>query len=363
MFVGKRRSNLQENEKKISIIVPAYNVEKYISKCLDSIVEQTYKNIEIIVINDGSRDGTLNILKEYKEKDNRVIIIDKQNAGVSQARNDGLKKATGNYILFVDGDDWINKKTCEVTFNKIIETNADIVMFSYVREYDNKSINKSQLEDNQIFEGQLLKEKVYRRLVGPYTKEELAHPEKLSSFSPIWGKLYKAELFQGHIFRDIKEIGSSGEDTYLNIEIMPKVKSLAYIKEYFYHYRKNNASSITKSVDLTIHKKGILHYQELKNLIQRQNVDNTFYEALDNFFAINIISESITIISQNGDSKVKKEAFKNIFNDDIYISCVKKLNTSSMPIHWKVYFYTIKHKMLFMFYFLAKCMYKLSSKV
>ena len=354
---------MQENEKKISIIVPAYNVEKYISKCLDSIVEQTYKNIEIIVINDGSRDGTLNILKEYKEKDNRVIIIDKQNAGVSQARNDGLKKATGNYILFVDGDDWINKNTCEVTFNKIIETNADIVMFSYVREYDNKSINKSQLDDNQIFEGQLLKEKVYRRLVGPYIKEELAHPEKLSSFSPIWGKLYKAELFQGHTFRDIKEIGSSGEDTYLNIEIMPNVKKLVYIKEFYYHYRKNNESSITKSVDMTIHEKGILHYNELKKLIQKQNVDKSFYEALDNFFAINIIAESMTVISRKGSSKEKKEALKSILNDKTYIECIKKLDTSSMPIHWKLYFYTAKHKILLAFYILVKCMYKLSSKV
>ena len=330
---------------------------------MESIINQTYKNIEIIVINDGSKDKTLEILKDIKDKDERVIIIDKENQGASKARNDGLKIATGDYILFVDGDDWIDENTCEVTINKIKETNADIVMFSYIREYDNASIKKSQLDSDCTFEGQELKEKVYRRLVGPYTNEELSHPEKLSSFSPIWGKLYKKEILEGHVFRDIKEIGSSGEDTYFNIEIMPDVKKLVYIKEYFYHYRKNNSSSITKSVDITIHEKGILHYNELKKLIQKQNVDETFYDALDNFFAINVISESMTIISRNGKSKIKKEALKSILNDELYINCIKNLNTKSMPIHWKVYFYTARHLMILSFYILVKFMYMLSNKV
>ncbi|MBR4570580.1 MAG: glycosyltransferase family 2 protein, partial [Candidatus Riflebacteria bacterium] len=91
----------------VSVIIPAYNVEKYIGECLDSIIFQTYKNIEIIVVNDGSKDNTLSIIRDYSKKDNRIIIIDKQNTGVSDTRNCGINKAKGVYIVFVDGDDYL----------------------------------------------------------------------------------------------------------------------------------------------------------------------------------------------------------------------------------------------------------------
>ena len=92
----------------ISVIVPVYNVENYLGKCLDSLINQTYKDIEIICINDGSTDNSLNILREYEQMDSRIIIIDQKNGGLSNARNIGLKEAAGEYIMFVDSDDWID---------------------------------------------------------------------------------------------------------------------------------------------------------------------------------------------------------------------------------------------------------------
>ena len=124
--------------KKISIIIPIYNTALYLNKCLDSIINQTYKNIEIILINDGSKDNSLKICQEYTFRDNRIILINKQNAGVSQARNDGIKIASGDYIMFVDSDDWLELNTIEICVNEI--KNYDLLLFPYIREFKDRSI-------------------------------------------------------------------------------------------------------------------------------------------------------------------------------------------------------------------------------
>lgn len=114
---------------KFSIIIPVWNLEPYISRCLDSIIAQTYRNIEIICINDGSTDNSLNILQEYAERDNRIKIIDQENQGVSVARNNGIDAASGDYLLFVDGDDYVDTRMCEVLNGKV--ENYDLVFFNY----------------------------------------------------------------------------------------------------------------------------------------------------------------------------------------------------------------------------------------
>ena len=121
---------------KVSIIVAAYNVEKYIERCMDSLINQTLYDIEIIVVNDGSTDSTLNILKRYNERDNRIIIVDKKNAGLIEARKSGLVEAKGEYLLFVDGDDWIDIKTAEILYNKAKKDKLDIVCYNLCHAYD-----------------------------------------------------------------------------------------------------------------------------------------------------------------------------------------------------------------------------------
>lgn len=113
----------------MSVIIPVYNVEEYLRECLDSVINQSLKEIEIICVNDGSKDGSLAILKEYAEKDDRVILIDKPNGEVSSARNAGIVRATGEFIAFVDSDDLIDRETYEYTYNEAIKNNADITVF------------------------------------------------------------------------------------------------------------------------------------------------------------------------------------------------------------------------------------------
>lgn len=126
----------------VSIIVPIYNVEKYLNRCLDSLVNQTFKDIEIIALNNGSTDSSLDILKDYASNDNRITIIDNENLGVSKARNIGIDKASGKYIVFVDSDDWIDTNMIEVLYSNITKNNCDLVMCTYVREFDDHSKEK-----------------------------------------------------------------------------------------------------------------------------------------------------------------------------------------------------------------------------
>lgn len=137
--INSNEINNNNNNKCVSIIIPVYNASKYLEKCLDSIINQTYQNIEIITINDGSKDNSLEILNEYASKDNRIKIIDKENGGVSSARNIGIDMATGKYIMFIDADDYIEKDMLEVMHRQIEEQDAQICLCGMnVVSLDNK---------------------------------------------------------------------------------------------------------------------------------------------------------------------------------------------------------------------------------
>ena len=135
--------------KTVSVIIPVYNVEKYLPKCLESVTAQTYANLEIICVNDGSPDNSSAILEEYAKKDGRIIIINQENTGLSGARNTGIRAASGEYIVFVDSDDWIDAETVETAVSKA--ENADTVMWGYVREFADKSLEKKIFDSDRSF--------------------------------------------------------------------------------------------------------------------------------------------------------------------------------------------------------------------
>ena len=131
----------------ISIIVPVYNVEKYLKHCLDSLINQTMQDIEIICVNDGSKDKSLAILEDYVKRDKRIVLLNQPNSGVSVARNNALKHVRGEYYMFVDSEDWIDANACEVAYNCVVKENADCLMFSYVKVFGCHSIVNHLFED------------------------------------------------------------------------------------------------------------------------------------------------------------------------------------------------------------------------
>ena len=217
---------------KITIIVPVYNVEHYLDKCLDSLINQTYKNLEIIVINDGSIDNSGIICQEYAQKDNRIVYIEKENGGQSEARNMGLDRMTGSYVTFVDSDDWIELDYVEILYKKITEYQADIAVGNYY------SFNETEgMYYFHIF-GDSYHEKVYDNVS---IFENLYESQEMKSFAliSVWGKLYKADLFKQLRF----DIGKLGEDGYLNQKIYLLAEKTIYLNKGLYAYRQREGSS------------------------------------------------------------------------------------------------------------------------
>ena len=217
---------------KITVIVPVYNVENYLNKCLDSLINQTYKNLEIIVINDGSTDNSGIICQEYAQKDNRIVYIEKENGGQSEARNMGLDRMTGSYVTFVDSDDWVEPNYVEVLYKKLLEYCADIAVGNYY-SYD----EKEGVFYFHIF-GDSYYEKVYDNVS---IFENFYESQHMKNFALICvaGKLYKADLF-----RDLRfEVGKLGEDGYLNQKIYLLAEKTIYLNAGLYAYRQREGSS------------------------------------------------------------------------------------------------------------------------
>ena len=217
---------------KITVIVPVYNVENYLNKCLDSLINQTYKNLEIIVINDGSTDNSGKICQEYAQKDNRIIYIEKENGGQSEARNMGLDRMTGSYVTFVDSDDWVELDYVEVLYNKLIEYQADIAVGNYYLYNEQEGIFYFHIFGNSYYE------KVYDNVS---IFENFYESEHMKNFALICvgGKLYKSDLFRELRF----EVGKLGEDGYLNQKIYLLAEKTIYLNAGLYAYRQREGSS------------------------------------------------------------------------------------------------------------------------
>lgn len=325
----------------ISIIVPVYNIEKYIGKCIDSLIHQTYKKIEIICINDGSTDNSLNVIKKYKKNDLRIVIIDQKNMGVSQARNNALKIASGEYIMFVDGDDWIDIHTCEFALSKIKEKNADVILWTYVREYEDKTLIKNIFEEKSLFfnkEDVYLK--IYRRIFGLYG-DEMNRPDHGDSIVPVWGKLYRKDIIINHHIQFIDYKIVAAEDALFNMEYFSYVEKAYYEKKYYYHYRKND-SSLTRSFNenLVFQWNNLINYMESE--IKNKNLDDTFIQALSNRRCLSIIPLGLNILYK--ERKPIKEISQLTSNLDLH-KAIERLDFKVLPLVWKIFFFCSKYEL------------------
>lgn len=212
----------------ISIIVPIYNVEKYLQECIESLLKQTYKNIEIILVDDGSPDNCPQICDEFLKKDKRIKVFHKVNGGLSDARNYGLERATGNYICFVDSDDFVTEDYIEFLYNKLILNNVDIAMCGFTNYYnDNKMKCKIKKVQNKIYDRELAH--IYLNVLGYFDVAS-------------WNKIYKKELFNDVRF----PVGKTCEDWRIMHNIIDKTNNVFYDSAIKYYYRRRE-NSITSS--------------------------------------------------------------------------------------------------------------------
>lgn len=324
--------------KMVSIIVPVYNLEKFIEQCLRSIIEQTYKHLEILVIDDGSTDQSAKIIKEIANQDARIIYINQENAGVAETRNAGLKNATGSYVVFVDGDDWLDP-TCIVEAVKVAESkDLDMVMWPYRKEHLDYSQKTLLFDETEKYWDETKIANLYRRFIGN-TKEELRYPEKLDSLCTVWGKLYRKELLENVVFYDKEIIGSTAEDILFNIHALGSMKRAGYISNVFYHYRKTNEQSLTHHYDRNLVNKRKKYYEIIEKHLKQSNLDKTYDEALSNRVALSFIGIGLALIEDKQISVWNKyKEIKRIFEINQYKKAFKQLELSYLPIHWKLFF-------------------------
>ena len=349
----------------ISVIVPVYNVEKYLNRCIDSILNQTFKQIEIILVDDGSTDNSPIICDEYSNKYENIKVIHKKNNRVAAARNDGIKIATGKYIAFVDGDDWIDLDCLEKMYEVAEKNQTDIVICSYVREFKDHAKPKDiKLDENKIYQGDDLAV-LHRRILGPI-KEEFRNPESLDSIGSACGKLYKREIIlkSGYRFIDLKEIGTA-EDTLFNFMLFNEVTKISFIDKCFYHYWKENENSITTKYNPNLFNQWKNLFKYMEEFIKNNNLDNSFYESLGNRICVGVLGLGLNECKEDNNVswRVKTKHLKTILNDKQIKEAYSKLELKYFPIHWKIFYCFNKYRIAFLSYMMLNTISILRKKI
>ncbi|MCI7189011.1 MAG: glycosyltransferase [Fusobacterium mortiferum] len=277
---------------KISVIIPVYNVEKYIGQCLDSIVNQTYKNLEIIIVNDGTKDNSMRVVEKYLS-DKRIKIINKENGGLSSARNKGMEEVTGEYISFVDSDDWIELDTYERLIKNL--TNEDVIIFNHSRVEDSTGevIESKHIKDNEMIELQ----ENFR-----YLYAKIAHS--------CWNKLYKTEYVRKNNFKFLEILY---EDVFWNIQIIYSTTNIKLLNESFYNYRINRKGSIMQN----------RKNNDVEYIKRQEKAYNTILEDMTKFIENNKKDYSagklVYILSERENWRAKLERNLNFEEIDKYL--------------------------------------------
>lgn len=256
------------NNELISIIVPIYNKEDYLRQCLDSIINQSYTNFEVLLVNDGSTDSSGIICQEYSERDSRFRYIEKKNGGVSSARNLGLELSEGAYITFIDSDDWIEFNYLEVLYNALRENNTDVAISSYKSYY---------LDGNFYLRVYSSQEEEFLR-IGKRNRdvflEEFPKLGKLNhDFHCIASKLFKRELLESQKF---DESINYGEDLYFFFNLYLKIQSIIYVKEATYIYRQHG-TNITLNFTESLALQEIQIHEQILKSAENQGIASFYY--------------------------------------------------------------------------------------
>ena len=302
---------------KISVIIPVYNVEKYLEPCLDSVINQTFKDIEIICVNDGSTDNSRKILEEYKDKDSRIIIVDKENGGLSSARNSGMKVATGEFLSFIDSDDWVELTMLEKLYKNITSLNTDISICA-VHQFDETT---QKIDDTVPYFTLEFFDNSFDNRAFSY---EDTKPFLMDVCVMAWNKLYRKSLIDecNATFPE----GLIWEDGPFFFSIYFKAKRVSIVRDFLYYYRINRKGSIVQKggkqfidiIDVVE-----LMYNSIKNLPCFDEIKYEFYyrKIDDIVYRYDLIDD---IYKDEFSRKLRTKKF--LFDDKIFDSVIVENN-------------------------------------
>ena len=273
---------------KLSLIIPVYNVEKYLERCLESVVNQTFKDIEIIIVNDGSTDNSKSIIEKYlKQYPEKIKYYEKENGGLSSARNYGLKYATGEYVAFLDSDDYVEPTMYEEMYNTAKKENSDMVECDFMWEYPDKIVH----DIGSFYEG----------------KKETIEKARVVA----WNKLIKREIIE----REKLEFpfGLRYEDVEFFYKLVPYLNNISFVKKEFIHYvQRNNSIANTQNIrtkEIFIVLDNVIEYYKKLGIYEE------YKEELEYIYVRYLLCSSLKRMCKIGDKKERKQALKETWNN------------------------------------------------
>lgn len=346
------------NNPKISILIPVYLSYPFLDKINKCMLNQTYTNIEIVYINDGSPDESGAKCDQFANNDKRVKVIHKKNSGAADALNTGIENATGDYIMFIDADDWIELNTCEIAIEKALQFDTDMVFWLNIKEFQNKSIPYPPFfKQNKLFANEDI-QFLRRRMIG-LINDELKTPTQTDAFNAGWGKLYKASIIKNnHInWTATHLVGSS--DVLFNTQLMPFINKAYYLNEYLHHYNRNNPNSLTKTYNNTLYYKYKNLFIEIEKVITNHYSQHSEFKlALNNRIALASINITLSLTASKFSYSQKKDLL-TMLNDSLFVNSFNKLTIKYLPFTFKVFYFMAKYKMTWGVLLLGKIMNKL----
>ena len=334
----------------VTIVLPIYNVEKYLERCLKSVINQTYSNLEIILVDDGSPDSCPRICDEWAKKDARIKVIHKQNEGLGFARNTGIENATGNFILFIDSDDYIELNLVEECYKEAINHNADIILFGLNKIDKNGHIieKKELVAQKYIYKGNEIINQLLPDIIS--NKNDKHHNINLPMTA--WSGMYSMDMIRKATWRFVSEREIIAEDIYSLLNLYYYAQKVVIIPTALYNYCFNE-QSLTH-----IYKKD--KFSRIKYFYQQSVIrslalgySQEIIERLKYVFISFTIATLKLIVHSNYNIKEKRDAFKKIVADELLLNILESFPQRNESFARKILYWALKNNHINLAYFLV----------
>ena len=321
----------------ISIIVPIYNVEKYLNRCMTSLLNQTIKNIEIILVDDGSPDNCPQLCEQYALLDDRIKVIHKKNEGLGYARNSGLEVAKGEYIAFVDSDDYVSTNMYEELYNAAKTQSFDIVYCGVNAQKSNGKTYQEHVSDRILSSTDDI-----INFLANIIACDISSTQERSEPMSVWHAIYKRELIEKHNIRFMSEREILSEDIIFDINIIPNCKKIRFIPQALYHYCYNE-NSLTQNFQRNKLSRSSSLLKEMLSALKKQGLSHLENRVFKFFIGYNRGFLKQIIFSQYK-FKEKKDLCYELYNNMDWKLIFQKIPISQIPIKQRLILYIIKYK-------------------
>lgn len=328
---------------KVSIIVPIYNVEKYLSRCMDSLLNQTLTDIEIIMVDDESPDNCPAMCDEYAKQDSRIKVIHKKNGGLGFARNSGLEIATGEFVAFVDSDDFVDVTMYETLYRTAKESDLDTVYCGCNFYKDETSITpRREIDKLTLFQGRTEVDTFLLDMVGP----EPSYPHNVKYLMSVWRAIYSMDLIKKENVKFCSEREFASEDLVYHIDYLARAENVGFVPNYFYYYCYNG-SSLSKSYSAEKYHSIVRFLSEverkLAHIFEYQKYKNN-YKRLAYFYFYGILKKEINLAESQ--QKNIRGVLKRIFQDSFWENVFMDYPYQKLPLKQMVVYFCCKYKMI-----------------